>query len=66
LELLEALVWLFRIAQSLSYDFRTILHFADAGFILFMGFVLVSFNWFYFIHSMMVHRASSVFATPGV
>jgi hypothetical protein len=28
-ELLEGLVWLFRIAESLSYDFQTILHFAD-------------------------------------
>jgi hypothetical protein len=30
-ELLEGLVWLFRIAESLSYDFQTILHFADEG-----------------------------------
>jgi len=30
-ELLEQLVWLFRIAESLSYDFQTILHFADEG-----------------------------------
>jgi len=28
-ELLERSVWLFGIAESLSYDFRTILHFAD-------------------------------------
>jgi hypothetical protein len=28
-ELLERSVWLFRTAESLSYDFRTILHFAD-------------------------------------
>ena len=35
-------------------------------FILFIGFVLVLFYWFYFIHSIMGHRACSVFATPGV
>ena len=35
-------------------------------FILFIGFVLVLFDWFYFIHSIMGHRAWSVFATPGV
>jgi hypothetical protein len=29
-------------------------------------FVLVLFYWFYFIHSIMGHRACSVFATPGV
>ena len=29
-ELLEGSVWLFGIAESLSYDIRTILHFADA------------------------------------
>jgi hypothetical protein len=28
-ELLEESVWLFRTAESLSYDFQTILHFAD-------------------------------------
>jgi len=30
-ELLEGSVWLFGIAESLSYDIQTILHFADAG-----------------------------------
>jgi len=35
-------------------------------FILFIGFELVSFYWLYFIHSIMVHRTCSVFATPGV
>jgi len=29
-------------------------------------FVLVLFHWFYFIHSIMGHRACSVFATPGM
>jgi hypothetical protein len=28
--------------------------------------VLVLFYWFYFTHSIMGHRACSVFATPGV
>jgi hypothetical protein len=30
-EHLEGLVWLFGIAELLSYDFRTILHFADVA-----------------------------------
>jgi hypothetical protein len=33
-------------------------------FILFIGFVLVVFYWFYFIHSIMGHRACSDFAKP--
>ena len=35
-------------------------------FILFIGFVLVLFHWFYFIHSIMGHLACSGFVTPGV
>jgi hypothetical protein len=31
-----------------------------------LGFVLVLFYWFYFIHSIMGHHTCSVFATPGV
>ena len=33
-------------------------------FILFMGFVLVSFYWLYFICSIMGRRACSIFPTP--
>jgi len=31
-----------------------------------MGFVLIVFDWFCFIHSIKGHRACSIFATPGV